>query len=367
MHGKNCAPPPRTTRVYQSWKGKNKFFFGGRLIFGPDARSLLLTLFLILLPTFLFSALISQTGINDCQHHTCNLLLALSIIFPIHIILLLFLTSARDPGIIPRNAHPPSPEAEAEDDDPGSFMLSIPPTKDVVVNGMVLKVKYCHTCMLYRPPRCSHCSICNNCVERFDHHCPWVGQCIGKRNYRRFFMFVSSTTTYCLYVLVFSCLNLRNITKTHHCNLWRALEKSPVSGILIVYSFIGAWFVGGLTTFHVYLICTNQTTYENFRYRYDRKSNPHNLGVLRNVREIFFSRTPDPEVNFRARLVKLEDNLVKDTPTVDVENRQSVVAHDYEDMRDQMQRVKRCEPEHPDCGELTSDKRALDAEHGIER
>jgi len=102
---------------------------------------------------------------------------------PVQVIILLFLTSARDPGIIPRNLHPPEDEGSSISADwPGSQVSgpSLPPTKDVMVNGMVVKVKYCQTCMLYRSPRCSHCSICNNCVERFDHHCPWVGQCIGK-------------------------------------------------------------------------------------------------------------------------------------------------------------------------------------------
>ena len=97
-------------------------------------------------------------------------------------LILLLLTSGRDPGIIPRNAHPPELEGYDADTEVGAGQtpqLRLPRMKDVVVNGITVKVKYCDTCMLYRPPRCSHCSICNNCVERFDHHCPWVGQCIG--------------------------------------------------------------------------------------------------------------------------------------------------------------------------------------------
>ncbi|KAG8365771.1 hypothetical protein BUALT_Bualt17G0006500 [Buddleja alternifolia] len=84
-----------------------------------------------------------------------------------------------------------------------------------------------------------------------------------------------------------------------NCNLWKAVEKSPISGILIMYTFVVGWFVGGLTAFHLYLISTNQTTYENFRYQYDLKTNPYNIGFAGNFKEIFWSKIPSSRNNFR--------------------------------------------------------------------
>lgn len=45
-----------------------------------------------------------------------------------------------------------------------------------------------------------------------------------------------------------------------------------------------------------------QTTYENFRYRYDRRANPYNKGVVQNFKEIFCSSIPLSKNNFRAKV-----------------------------------------------------------------
>lgn len=134
--------------------------------------------------------------------------------------MLLLLSSSRDPGIVPRNSHPPEEEfrydtsASVEVGGRQTPSLQFPRTKEVMVNGLPIRVKYCDTCMLYRPPRCSHCSICNNCVERFDHHCPWVGQCIGLVRYLletgcfSFFLSFSENIIFPFYHLIRCSLSL---------------------------------------------------------------------------------------------------------------------------------------------------------------
>ncbi|XWS39395.1 hypothetical protein CRYUN_Cryun18bG0050800 [Craigia yunnanensis] len=385
-------------RVYQVWKGSNRFCLGGRLVFGPDVRSIFLTIFLIVIPVILFCAFVSQRLIHEFDLHFGNLIVPFIILFTVYDLILLLLTSGRDPGIFPRNRLSPVLEEDGSTmstDWTGSHsgvgVSNLPPTKDVVVNGVLVRVKYCRTCMLYRPPRCSHCSICNNCVERFDHHCPWVGQCIGKRNYRFFFMFVSSTTILCLYVFAFCCINIKKIMDESHCNLWRALFKSPVSGILILYTFVTAWFIGGLTVFHLYLIFTNQTTYENFRYHYDSKMNPYNRGCVRNIFGIFFSKIPKSKNNFRAK-VKLDSSALfatsmslartmspempKTTFDIEMGKRQAVAAEDFEEIHSQIDSLggfERCgaQPKHTNQGdkanwEISPDIRMLAAEFGME-
>lgn len=50
----------------------------------------------------------------------------------------------------------------------------------------------CAYCQGWQPLRAKHCHDCGRCVRRFDHHCAWVGNCIGEGNHRVFVFYLSA-------------------------------------------------------------------------------------------------------------------------------------------------------------------------------
>ena len=66
-----------------------------------------------------------------------------------------------------------------------------PPSVDFLkLLQLIDPVQICPDCMIVRTPRSRHCGACNHCVERFDHHCPWINNCVGTRNHWAFLIFL---------------------------------------------------------------------------------------------------------------------------------------------------------------------------------
>ncbi|XP_048852831.1 palmitoyltransferase ZDHHC14-like isoform X5 [Brienomyrus brachyistius] len=247
-------------RKWQTFPGRNKFYCNGRIMMGRQTGVFYLTMVLIVVTSGLFFAF-------DCPFLASSLTPAIPAIggfLFLFVMGMLFRASFSDPGVLPRATPDEAAHLESQIGDDDINSRSPPRTQEVVINGQTVKLKYCFTCKIFRPPRVSHCSLCDNCVERFDHHCPWVGNCVGKRNYRFFYLFILSLSFLTIFIFAFVITHI--VLRSSQTGFLSALKDSPARyPSKVVVCFFSVWSIVGLSGFHTYLIGSNQTTNEDIK------------------------------------------------------------------------------------------------------
>uniref|UniRef100_A0A7E4VL16 Palmitoyltransferase n=1 Tax=Panagrellus redivivus TaxID=6233 RepID=A0A7E4VL16_PANRE len=262
-------------RKWRLHEGRNRFFCDGLLMTTRQSSVFLLTMFLI-------TATFTMFCVFDAPYLTHRVSIALPIIAGVMYIFVigsLLKTSFTDPGIIPRPSNREAIEYDrqcaemAEVAARGGGNANMPRIKFITVKGQSVKVKFCFTCRLFRPPRASHCSICDNCVMNFDHHCPWVGNCVGLRNYRYFYFFITSLAILDLFIASCTAAHLALLTNETKAFI-DTIRLTPVSIVVELICVISIWSIVGLSGFHTYLLATSQTTNEDIKGTFNNKLRP---------------------------------------------------------------------------------------------
>ncbi|KAI0273579.1 DHHC palmitoyltransferase-domain-containing protein [Gloeopeniophorella convolvens] len=249
----------RYVRNYERIPSSNHWFIRGRLLTGGEKPWAFIASLGVL---FGISGVWFGTTCVWWWHNESPAVAAVGAYMCLLTISLMFSTAFRDPGILPRNLDPdpPYPSTTPTDGD-----ANAPLPRDLKVRSATVRVKYCTTCRTYRPPRSSHCRMCDNCVDGCDHHCQWVNNCVGRRNYTHFFaLLFTATLTLCL-VIVTSALHLSLLTKKDNIDFRRALGKGAGSAVAFCLSITVIWPVAALLVYHVRLLYLNVTTIEQIR------------------------------------------------------------------------------------------------------
>ncbi|KAF9054095.1 DHHC palmitoyltransferase-domain-containing protein [Panaeolus papilionaceus] len=117
--------------------------------------------------------------------------------------------------------------------------------------------RYCDRDFIVKPYRAHHCRACGTCVLKYDHHCPWIGQCVGARNHKFFLNFCQATAVFTSFV--FATLLVYTIKGLNSPSI---RDADPQQIVIIALAGLFLLFTSSLTVSHVHLILQGQTTVE---------------------------------------------------------------------------------------------------------
>eukprot|EP01029_Cantina_marsupialis_P023128 TRINITY_DN5712_c0_g1_i1.p1 TRINITY_DN5712_c0_g1~~TRINITY_DN5712_c0_g1_i1.p1 ORF type:complete len:541 (-),score=86.75 TRINITY_DN5712_c0_g1_i1:203-1825(-) len=121
----------------------------------------------------------------------------------------------------------------------------------------------CVPCRISKPLRSKHCQYTNNCIERYDHYCPWIHQSVGAGNHIYFIIFLLSAELMGSWFLITSVTSVLWSNPFHLIGLFKVLSY--------LFGSICVFYGGALLYYQVSLISKNMTTNEMHnweRYEY---------------------------------------------------------------------------------------------------
>ncbi|KAH7029506.1 DHHC palmitoyltransferase-domain-containing protein [Microdochium trichocladiopsis] len=143
----------------------------------------------------------------------------------------------------------------------------------------------CKTCLLLKPARSKHCSVCKRCVARMDHHCVFINNCVGYANQHYFLLLLLTTAWLTTYgaVLGFNLVRDSAIAKTGNDNFalfkrasmpWQhyflllmiGIQADVGVGSVTLLTTMTTPMVWALLGYHVYLIWCGTTTNESMKW-----------------------------------------------------------------------------------------------------
>ncbi|XP_052192921.1 probable protein S-acyltransferase 12 [Diospyros lotus] len=228
-----------------------------------------------------------EGGFKSCLSFT------ILVIFHALLVLLLwcyFMVVFCDPGSVPPNWRPVS---EGNLEEGSSMPLSDCMTSESLDSTISSSdapqrrsaVSYCIHCENGKPPRCHHCSVCQRCVLKMDHHCIWVVNCVGACNYKFFLLFLLYTfleTTMDTLVLLPSFIKFFEKAVTHSASP----GNLAVTFLAFVLNLAFALSLLCFISMHASLLSSNTTSIEVYekkkaiRWKYD-------LGRKKNFEQVF--------------------------------------------------------------------------------